>query len=121
MSCAESISTEGQTPGVSAVPCAGSSSSSVVGSRPALQFVFATMHTDVLYDGKTCVDVAEVIMDCGATKHAFNRKEMFVPQSILPCVGERGETLFVHSGKGQVVIEGVGTVRLYAENGSWLS
>jgi hypothetical protein len=113
----EGVSTETQTPGVSAVPCTGSSSSSVVGSRPALQFVFETMHTDVLYDGKTCVEVAEVIMDSGATKHAFNSKEMFVPQSILPYVGERGETLFVHTGKGQVVIEGVGTVRFYGENG----
>jgi hypothetical protein len=78
------MDTEAQTPGVRAVPCAGSRSSSVVGSRPALQFVFATMHTDVLYDGKTCVEVAEVSMDSGATKHAFNRKEMFVPQLILP-------------------------------------
>jgi hypothetical protein len=75
-----------------------SSSSSGVGSRPALQLVFATMHTDVLCDGKTCVEIAEVIMDSGATKHAFNGKEMFVPQTILPYVGEREETLFVHNG-----------------------
>jgi hypothetical protein len=75
------------------------------------------MHTDVLYDGRTCVEVAEVIMDSGATNHAFNSKEMFVPQSNQPYVGERGEALYVHTGKGQVVIEGVGTVRLYGENG----
>jgi hypothetical protein len=63
----ESMVTDAQTPGVCAVPCTGSSSSSVIGSRPALQFVFATMHTDVLYDGNTCVEVADVIMDSGAT------------------------------------------------------
>jgi hypothetical protein len=56
-------------------------------------------------------------MDSGATKHAFNSKEMFVPQSIQPYAGERGEALYVHTGKGQVVIEGVGTVRFYGANG----
>jgi hypothetical protein len=42
---------------------------------------------------------------------------MFVPQSIQPYVGKRGEALYVHTGKGQVVIEGDGTVRFYGENG----
>jgi hypothetical protein len=43
----DSMAAEAQSPGVSAMPCTGSSRSSVIGCRPALQFVFATMHTAV--------------------------------------------------------------------------
>jgi hypothetical protein len=99
------VTTEALTPGVCTVPCVGSSGAFIDGSSLALQIVFATMHTDVLYDGRTCVEVAEGIMDSGATKHAVNTKEMFMPQSIQPYVGERRETLYAHTGEGQAVIE----------------